>query len=496
MTAKKTPEASIVLLSYNRLELTKKSVKNILHDLHDVAFELIVVDNRSTDGTRDYLQSLEDPRVRLVLSDENLYFGGGNNLGLDLCRGEYVIFTQNDMTFAPWSIRNLLDLFPLMPEAGCVGIGGGFINSQGIITEISEWCQNPLRRFDYIPVDFVSGCLMVFPRDFLVERRIRFDTRYTLYWEDVDICHQVKKAGRHIYMVHNDLIGTRHLRSGTITPLLGVDERERIRAESEAIYRSKWKSFYREAGNMVQGISYRTFFCGLHLTAPWDVRIPEEIKEHKEDALQVAQAEFLEFQGDFEAAASAYREVIRENPDNFLAYRNLCRLLSKNGDGEEGRSVIDDFKACLNRRPPVVLRKQLYSYIQAALLKIARHYADTGRYTEAHAYYDELQGLAQTTPTIALCEIEKAKMKYLMGRLEEAEQEMKSWLRKNEFLELEPMMFTAAHFYLGEMAYRKNDPSVALDRYHMVLTLDPDHQRAKKRIEQIRRGQTQDGAAK
>ena len=129
-----------------------------------------------------------------------------------------------------------------------------------------------------------------------------------------------------------------------------------------------------------------------------------------------------------------------------------------------------------------MLRQQLLQYLQTAILKVARDYANSGDPESAYQHYNELQEIAQTAPTIALCEIEKAKMKYLMGNYHEAEQEMKAWLVKNEFMDLDPMMYTAAHFYLGEIAYKRNDPDVAVDRYAMALTVDPHHLRARKRL--------------
>jgi GT2 family glycosyltransferase len=485
MAASFVPELSIVLLNFDRLELTRKTVKNILQTVEGVDFELILVDNNSTDGTREYLQQLKDSRVRLILNDINLYFGGGLNSGLDECKGDFVLLTQNDMTFGPHSIRNLIDLHKLLPKAGCSGFGGGFINSAGGIFETSDWWQNPLRRFDYLPVDFVSGCCMLFERNLINRHDIKFDVQFRLYWEDVDISHQVKSKGYDLNMINNNLLGIRHLRSGTITPLLGVEERERIRKESEFRYQKKWASFYKDPNNMVQGIKYSHFFRNMRIITDVDLRLPQELVEHKDDANDVATLEFQEFQGNFENAIAGYRNIIKENPNNFMAYRNLCRIVSKKGDFQSSRKIVAEFKECLEKTPPVVLRQQLFTYVQSALLKIARVNVEEKNYRAAFKYYDELQQIAQTAPTIALCEIEKAKMKYLMGFYSESEPEMKMWLQKNQFLDLEPMMYTAAHFYLGEMAFKRKEIDVAVDRYHRALSIDPGHERAKERLKEL-----------
>lgn len=488
MRYKHTVDLSIVLLNYNKLELTRKAVNNIIKDVEGVDFELIIVDNNSTDGTGCYIKALRDSRVKLVLNSENLFFGGGNNSGLEACKGKYVLFTQNDMIFEPYSLRNMIDLFKALPNAGCVGIGGGYINRSGIITEISQWWQNPLRQFEYIPVDFVSGCCMLFERNFLKENGVFFDTNFQFFWEDVDICHQVTKAERINYMLHNGMIGTRHLRSATITPLLGVEEREMIRLASRNYYQKKWKEFYQQPDNIVKGIDYGYLFSNLRLATKENHSVyscrdnPKEITEHRDDAREIASFEFLEFHGEYKKAAEGYREVIQKNPGNLLAYRNLCRVISESGDLDEQRNIVTEFRTCLNRKLPVVIRRKLLMYIQTAILNVARNYADNANYKEAYRYYDELHNIAQTVPTISLCQIEKAKMKCMMENYPEAEQEMKEWLGKNEFLDLEPMMYAAANFYLGEISYMRNDIEVARDRYLMTLTIDPGHERAKKRL--------------
>ena len=119
-----TPELSVVLLSYNRVDLTQR--RGETDPWHDDRYRLrlLVVDNASTDGTREYLHTLTDPRTRLLQQDENRWFGGGSNAGLDECRGRYVLLTQNDMTFAPDSFSTLLSMGRTLPNAGCIGIGG------------------------------------------------------------------------------------------------------------------------------------------------------------------------------------------------------------------------------------------------------------------------------------------------------------------------------------------------------------------------------------
>lgn len=435
MASSSRVELSVVLLSYNRIELTRKAIANILEDAGSVDFELVIVDNASVDGTSEYLKTIADPRARVVQLDTNRYFGGGNNAGIDLCRSKYILLTQNDMSFAPHSFAALVGMYRLLPNAGCVGIGGGFLNSRATISEVSDWWLNPVRCFEYMPVDFNSGCCMLFEREFMNANGIRFDERYQLYWEDVDICHQVACAGRAIYMIHNGLVGTRHLRSATITPLLGVGERERIRSTSEAYYREKWRSFYTNPEKLVRSIQYGFAWPTMRIVPKHvydDLVLPEEILEHRSDAQEIAPYEYLQIQENYEAAIAGYKEVIQRNPDNFLAYRNLCTALSCSEAAARREEVVLLVKALLHRRPPVVLRSQLFQLIELELSRVAGKLVQEGRLQEALEHYLELYEIAPNSRTIAICEVQIAKLKYRMGHAEEAERRLTEWLVKNE----------------------------------------------------------------
>lgn len=95
---KTVPKISIIVLTYNNLKINKICISSILHNTAYPNFELIVVDNLSTDGTRDYLEKLEqeDSRVKVILNNENKGFAGGNNIGIKASNGDYVLLLNND----------------------------------------------------------------------------------------------------------------------------------------------------------------------------------------------------------------------------------------------------------------------------------------------------------------------------------------------------------------------------------------------------------------
>ena len=94
---------SIVMLNFNSIALNVGCVNSIFKNTKD--FELIIVDNNSTDGTKGYLEELElkHENVKTILNEKNNLFAKGNNQGVELATGEYVILLSNDIIVsAPW----------------------------------------------------------------------------------------------------------------------------------------------------------------------------------------------------------------------------------------------------------------------------------------------------------------------------------------------------------------------------------------------------------
>ena len=75
---------SIIVTSYNTKVLLKNCIDSVIKNTRGIDYEIIIVDNDSTDGTRDYLSTLQkNKRVKVVLNKKNLGFGRGNNIGIE-----------------------------------------------------------------------------------------------------------------------------------------------------------------------------------------------------------------------------------------------------------------------------------------------------------------------------------------------------------------------------------------------------------------------------
>jgi glycosyltransferase involved in cell wall biosynthesis len=113
------PDISVVLASHNRAALLPRAIASVLAQ-EGARFELIVVDDFSTDDTRAYLAGLSDPRVRMVLAARNLGPSGARNLGLAEARAEIVAFLDSDDAYRPGRLGVPLACFAAEPELVCV----------------------------------------------------------------------------------------------------------------------------------------------------------------------------------------------------------------------------------------------------------------------------------------------------------------------------------------------------------------------------------------
>ena len=155
-----SPEVSIVMLGWGLYEeYTKPAIDSILSKTENVDYELIVVDNGSTDGTGEKLAaySKKDSRLVPILLTHNLGFSGGNNKGFAKARGKFVIFINNDIIVlnSLW-LKRFVDAKKLNPNViygGKLVKGNMWTEWRGRCTDYLEgWCVFGAKEdFDKLP---------------------------------------------------------------------------------------------------------------------------------------------------------------------------------------------------------------------------------------------------------------------------------------------------------------------------------------------------------
>ena len=124
------PSISIILVVYNRAELTLPCLRS-LAESQDVPFELIVVDNDSTDETTALFDRVDGPR--LIRNSKNVYFVRAVNQGAEHARGRYLLLLNNDATLLPGALESLMSTIESSDDIGAVG--GKIISLDGRLQE-------------------------------------------------------------------------------------------------------------------------------------------------------------------------------------------------------------------------------------------------------------------------------------------------------------------------------------------------------------------------
>lgn len=204
------PVVSIVIPVYNQIQHTYHCLASIARFASDLAIEVIVVNDCSSDETPDVLTRIRG--LRVLHNEQNMGFVDSCNRGVDMARGQYVVLLNNDTAVSENWLDTLYETFEFRPDAGLVGSqlvypDGRLQESGGIIfSDGSGWNYGRLQdaadpRYNYLrEVDYCSGAAIMFKRELFRELG-GFDTRYRpAYYEDTDLAFKMREAGYKVYV--------------------------------------------------------------------------------------------------------------------------------------------------------------------------------------------------------------------------------------------------------------------------------------------------------
>jgi GT2 family glycosyltransferase len=181
--------------------------------------EIWVVDNQSKDGSLAYLQPLF-PSISFIENQKNTGFSAANNLALQRCSGEYILFLNPDTLIPEDCLSNCIQFMKMNPKAGALGIR--MLDGSGVfLPESKRAFPSPLRAFYKLlglsalfprsprfnryslghlsntenhEVDVLAGAFMLVPKPVL-DQTGGFDERFFMYGEDIDLSYRIQKAG-------------------------------------------------------------------------------------------------------------------------------------------------------------------------------------------------------------------------------------------------------------------------------------------------------------
>jgi len=121
---------SVIIPTYNRAHLIGRAIESVLSQTYD-CFEIVIVDDASTDGTERVIKHYTDKRIRYIRSDKNMGLGAARNIGIESARGKYIAFLDDDDLFEPRKLDVQVPILDNNPEFG-------FVYSDGLIFNIEE----------------------------------------------------------------------------------------------------------------------------------------------------------------------------------------------------------------------------------------------------------------------------------------------------------------------------------------------------------------------
>ena len=205
-----TPEVSVIILNFNKSNLTKECLQAIWKNTFGYRYEIVIVDNGSAP---DDLQTLVEAgsHFRLIKLPENRYFSQGCNIGARHSRGRYLVFLNNDaFVMNDWLVP-LISVLDNRSDAGAAGPrlinpdgrlqeAGAFINETGQPLQIGKIKPyHPHEEFEVRIVDYCSAACLAIPQKVFAEVG-GFDMIYSpAYFEDVDICLKIAATNRLVY---------------------------------------------------------------------------------------------------------------------------------------------------------------------------------------------------------------------------------------------------------------------------------------------------------
>lgn len=206
---------SFIVINYNAYDFTSNCLKSIMKFCSNYPYEIIVIDNASSDGSISKLET-EFRGVIFKKNEQNLGFAKACNQGIDLASGEFLIFLNNDFEFKTDIFDRIIDKFQRYENLGLLGFQ--LLNPDGTIQKtdfkfptiprrilqltivpfLRKFRTNKLpngERKDQI-VDYIKGALMIVPAKLLNQLLLRFDENYFMYHEEMDLAFQLREQGK------------------------------------------------------------------------------------------------------------------------------------------------------------------------------------------------------------------------------------------------------------------------------------------------------------
>lgn len=239
------PRVSFICSLYNCLELTQAMLDSLESTVSLDDCEVVLIDDCSTDGTREFLSQLENrPRFRILLNENNLGFAASNNRAARAASAPTLVFINNDLVFTRDWLEPMLECLEALPDAGAAGnvqrnLATGLVDHAGIFFDLEGMPTHAHKNRRHPPRGkwiernaITAACLAIRRETF--ESVGGFDEAYRNGFEDVDLCMKLRQNGLRLYVALTSVIG-HHI---SVSPGRNVNNE----ANTE-VFRERWSEF-------------------------------------------------------------------------------------------------------------------------------------------------------------------------------------------------------------------------------------------------------------
>ena len=247
-------DVSIIIVSYNTRELLRDCLYSLFENTKSLSFEVIVVDNESSDGSARMIQEFF-PKVKILNSGENVGFGRANNIGIKEARGRNIFLLNPDTILLNNAIKILSDFLDSHDEVAVCG--GNLYNVDkepthsflrylpSVFGELDQLTGYKLAKWRYgksfefnhdncpLSVGYITGADMMIKKKVLEEVGY-FDTDFFMYFEETELTYRIRKAGYKIMSVPESCIVHLEGKSHSLK-----ENRERMFLTSRRLYYKK-----------------------------------------------------------------------------------------------------------------------------------------------------------------------------------------------------------------------------------------------------------------
>ncbi|MER3499278.1 MAG: glycosyltransferase [Chitinophagaceae bacterium] len=232
-------DVSIIIINYNTFQLTCNCIASIIQFTKNVTYEIILVDNASTECDPENFKK-EFPQISLVKNTVNAGFAAGNNLGIQMAKGELILLLNSDTVLLEDSISTSVNFYRSHPMAGVIGCRmiypDGSIQYTARKFRTIKWELFDLFRFipylmpykkrarlmlgkyfrhdEIVSCDWLNGAFFLFKKNLLtLLPGNKLDERFFMYGEDQLWCEQISRQGLKNYFFSETAIV--HINSGS-----------------------------------------------------------------------------------------------------------------------------------------------------------------------------------------------------------------------------------------------------------------------------------------